>query len=196
MLYSPPLHALLALQAPEAVANKAIKAAAAKLEREEMAASPSHSMRKRDEGGLASAVQVMGAGGGGEASSIKPMEWRRPWKGRGKPRPGGSFAARCNGCGCAGQWPAALMPPAPHAHAPVALRARMRQEVAQHTARPDMNPVVKEASCRAGRAVGRAVARDLRLAPAAGQGAVSAPLLRLLCCLQVQERVKEMQPVE
>lgn len=50
----PSLH----VQAPEAVANKAIKAAAAKLEREEMAASPTHSMKKRDEGGLASAVQV------------------------------------------------------------------------------------------------------------------------------------------
>ncbi len=46
------------MQAPEAVANKAIKAAAARLEREEMASSPTHSMRKRDEGGLASAVQA------------------------------------------------------------------------------------------------------------------------------------------
>ncbi|KAL4443373.1 hypothetical protein ABPG75_011110 [Micractinium tetrahymenae] len=43
--------------APEAVANRAIKAAASKLEHDEMAASPTHTMRKRDEGGLASAVQ-------------------------------------------------------------------------------------------------------------------------------------------
>ncbi len=44
------------------MANKAIKAAASKLEHDEMAASPNHTMRGREEGGLASAVQV-GAGG-------------------------------------------------------------------------------------------------------------------------------------
>lgn len=40
------------------MANKAIKAAASKLEHDEMAASPNHTMRRREEGGLASAVQV------------------------------------------------------------------------------------------------------------------------------------------
>ncbi|EFN56646.1 hypothetical protein CHLNCDRAFT_51642 [Chlorella variabilis] len=42
---------------PEAVANKAIKKAASKLEQDEMVASPTHTMRKQEEGGLASMVQ-------------------------------------------------------------------------------------------------------------------------------------------
>ena len=40
------------------MANRAIKQAASKLEHDEMVASPTHTMKKRDEGGLASTVQV------------------------------------------------------------------------------------------------------------------------------------------
>ena len=52
------------------MANKAIKGAASKLEHDEMAASPSHTMRKRAEGGVASAVQVRARAGsaGGRAA--------------------------------------------------------------------------------------------------------------------------------
>lgn len=139
-------------QAPEAVANKAIKAAAAKLEHDEMAASPAHTMRKRDEGGLASAVQVR----------VRPSMRRFPVR-----RNLGFFkhvgwlasTARSAHSVCRQhaatstsmrQWTGALgaLPALPCTWQAAIWHAHRRaqhgplQEAAQSTARPDLNPVV------------------------------------------------------